>query len=66
MLSVALSHLRVHKFKHSFDDTLNALVETDVETAPHCFFHYAFLNFCWMLHSPQHYELNWWCNINQK
>ena len=33
MLSLDLSHLCDHKFKHSFDDTLNALVETDVKTA---------------------------------
>ena len=34
MLSLALSHLREHKFKYSFDDTLNALVGgLDVETA---------------------------------
>ena len=30
MLSLALSHLREHKFKHSFDDTLNALVVVDL------------------------------------
>ena len=63
-----LSHLHEHKFKHSFYDTLKCSCSggLDIETAPHCFFHYPFVNFSWMMYSPEYYELNWWYNINQK
>ena len=38
----------------------------ELETATHYFFHYPFVSFSWMIYSPEHYELNWWWNINQK
>ena len=39
--SIGLSHLREHKFKHSFQDTLNPICNcgNDVESAIHFFLH---------------------------
>ena len=63
-----LSHLREQKFKHNFYHTLKCSCSggLDTETAPHCFFYYPFVNFSWMMYSPEYYELNWQFNINQK
>ena len=40
-MRVGLSHLREHKLKHSFQDTLNAICNCseDVETTSHCLLH---------------------------
>ena len=40
-LRLGLSHLRDHKFKHSFQDSLNPICNcgTDVETTTHCLLH---------------------------
>ena len=55
-----LSHLHEHKFKHSFHDTLKCSCSggLDIETVLHCFFHYPFVNFSWIMHSSEYYELN--------
>ena len=41
-LTLGLSHLREHKFKHSFQDTLNALCNfgQDIESTTHFFLHF--------------------------
>ena len=43
-LGLGLSHLREHKFKHSFQDTLNPLCNCgqDIESTTHFFFHCPF------------------------
>ena len=43
-LRLGLSHLREHKFKHSFQDTLNLLCNCghDIESTTHFFFHCPF------------------------
>ena len=40
-LRISLIHLREHKFKHSFQDTLNSLCSCglDIETTSHYFLH---------------------------
>ena len=45
-LRLGLSHLWEHKFKHSFQDTLNPLCScaVDIETTSHCFLHAFMLN----------------------
>ena len=44
-LRLGLSHLREHKFKHSFQDTINPLCNCgqDIESATHFFLHYPFI-----------------------
>ena len=43
-LRLSLSHLREHKFKHSFQDTINPLCKCgqDIESSTHCFLHCLF------------------------
>ena len=41
-LRLGLSHLRKHKFKHSFQDTLNPLCNCDIESITHFFLHCPF------------------------
>ena len=58
ILRLGLSHLREHKFKHSFQDTLNTLCSCglDIETSSYCFLH------CPLFHAEQSTLLN---NINE-
>ena len=53
-LRLGLSHLREHKFKHSFQDTLNPLCSCglDIETTSHSFLH------CSLFHSERCTLLN--------
>ena len=57
-LRLGLSHLREHKFKHSFQDTLNPLCScgVDIETTSHYFLH------CPLFHAERSSLLN---NINE-
>ena len=57
-LRLGLSHLREHKFKHSFQDTLNLLCScgVDIETTSHYFLH------CSLFHAERSSLLN---NINE-
>ena len=57
-LRLGLSHLREHKFKHSFQDTLNPLCScgVDIETTSHYFLH------CPLFHAERSTLLN---NINE-
>ena len=57
-LRLGLSHLREHKFKHSFQDTLNPLCSCghDIETTSHYFLH------CPLFHAERSTLLN---NINE-
>ena len=57
-LRLGLSHLREHKFKHSFQDTLNPLCScgVDIETTSHYFLH------CPLFHAERTTLLN---NINE-
>ena len=43
-LKLGLSHLREHKFKHSFQSTINPLCNfgQDIESTTHFFLHYPF------------------------
>ena len=60
MSRLDLSHHREHKFKHSFQDTLNALVDSlDVDTASHYFLYCASVSVPSMMYFPEHYECNW-------
>ena len=53
-LRLGLSHLREHKFKHSFQDTLNPLCSCglDIETTSHYFLH------CPLFHAERSTLLN--------
>ena len=53
-LRLGLSHLRDHKFRHCFQDTLNPLCDcgNDTETTTHFFIH------CPSFHTPRHTLLN--------
>ena len=57
-LRLGLSHLREHKFKHSFQDTLNPLCScgVDIETTSHYFL------YCPLFHAERSTLLN---NINE-
>ena len=57
-LRLGLSHLREHKFKHSFQDTLNPLCScgVDIETTSHYFLH------CPLFHAERSTLLS---NVNQ-
>ena len=57
-LRLSLGHHQEHKFKHSFQDTLNPLCSCghDIETAPHYFLH------CPLFHAERSTLLN---NINE-
>ena len=57
-LRLGLSHLQEHKFKHSFQDTLNSLCSCglDIETKSHYFLH------CLLFHTEPSTLLN---NINE-
>ena len=57
-LRLGLSHLREHKFKHSFQDTLNPLCGCglDIETTSHYFLH------CPLFHAERSTLLN---NVNE-
>ena len=51
-LRLVLSHLREHKFKHSFQDSLNPLCKcgAEVESTSHFFFHRPIYNNDWPSH----------------
>ena len=53
-LRLGLSHLREHKFKHSFQDTLNPFCScgVDIETTSHYFLH------CLLFHAERSSLLN--------
>ena len=61
-LRLGLSHLRDHKFRHCFQDTLNLLCDcgNDTETTAHFFLH------CSSFHTPRQTLLNNIRTINQK
>ena len=61
-LQLGLSHLRDHKFRHCFQDTLNPLHDrgNDTETATHFFLH------CPSFHTPRQTLLNNIRNISEQ
>ena len=61
-LRLGLSHLRDHKFRHCFQDTLNPLCDcgNDTETTTHFFLH------CPSFHTPRQTLLNNIRNINEQ
>ena len=61
-LQLGLSHLRDHKFRHCFQDTLNLLCDcgNDTETTAHFFLH------CPSFHTPRQTLLNNIRNINEQ
>ena len=61
-LRLILSHLRDHKFRHCFQDTLNPLCDygNDTETTTHFFLH------CPSFHTPRQTLLNNIRNINEQ
>ena len=61
-LRLGLSHLRAHKFRHCFQDTVNPLCDcgNDTETTTHFFLH------CPSFHSPRQILLNNIRNINEQ
>ena len=61
-LRLGLSHLRDHKFRHCFQDTLNPLYHraNDTETTKHFFLH------CPSFHAPKQTLLNNIRNINEQ
>ena len=61
-LRLGLSHLRDHKFRHCFQDTLNPLCDcgNDTETTTHFFLH------CPSFHTPRQTFLNNIRNINKQ
>ena len=61
-LRLGLSHLRDHKFRHCFQDTLNPLCDcgNDTETTTHFFLH------CPSFHTPRQTRLNNIRKINEQ
>ena len=61
-LRLGLSHLRDHKFRHCFQDTLSPLYDygNDTETTAHFFLH------CSSFHTPRQTLLNNIRNINEQ
>ena len=61
-LRLGFSHLREHKFRHCFQDTLNPLCDcgNDTETTTHFFLH------CPSFHTPRQTLLNNIRNINEQ